>query len=277
MTSFPNTLPASREPFMATVGDKHYRARITKRVDLAPELWVIRVDPGAQFRFTPGQYATLGIEHEDKRLERPYSIASSPYDNEVEFFFELVPHGALTPQIYSLKTGDELLMRKVSKGRFTLDTASGRKNHLLICTVTGVAPYVSFVRTLYRDWKEGKFKGDHHLYLLNGASRSWEFGYCDELQKYAGEVPWLKYVPTVSRPWEDSNWQGEVGRVDELIRKYADMWGLTAQNGVGYLCGHPEMIEHGKGILQRVGFTKEFLREEIYWIPSKESATQVSA
>ena len=32
------------------------------------------------------------------------------------------------------------------------------------------------------------------------------------------------------------------------------------------------MIEHGKGILQRVGFTKEVLKEEIYWIPGKEPA-----
>jgi hypothetical protein len=32
------------------------------------------------------------------------------------------------------------------------------------------------------------------------------------------------------------------------------------------------MIEHGKRILKRIGFTKEFLREEIYWIPSKQTA-----
>jgi len=271
MTSLSTSLPFAREPFMSTVGDKHYRARITKRVDLAPELWMIRIDPGAEFKFTPGQYATLGVEGEEKRSERPYSIASSPYEKEIEFFFELVPHGELTPKIHTLKTGDELLMRRASKGRFTLDTASGRKNHLLICTVTGVAPYVSFARTLFKDWKEGRFQGEHKLYILNGASRSWEFGYCEELQKYADEAPWLKYVPTVSRPWEDADWKGEIDRVHELIRKYADLWGVTSQNGVGYLCGHPEMIEHGKGILKRIGFQKEFLREEIYWIPSKEA------
>jgi NAD(P)H-flavin reductase len=125
---------------------------------------------------------------------------------------------------------------------------------------------------LYKDWNEGKFKGEHKLFLLNGASRSWEFGYLDELQKYAQEVPWLKYVPTVSRPRDDAKWTGEIGRVDELIRKYADAWGINAQNGVGYLCGHPEMIEHGKRILKRIGFEREFLREEIYWISSKETA-----
>ena len=31
------------------------------------------------------------------------------------------------------------------------------------------------------------------------------------------------------------------------------------------------MIEHGKGILKRIGFTKEFLREEIYWVPGKRT------
>jgi hypothetical protein len=29
------------------------------------------------------------------------------------------------------------------------------------------------------------------------------------------------------------------------------------------------MIEIGKGILQRCGFAKESLREEVYWIPPK--------
>src|SRR5919198_1605021 len=94
-----------------TTDDKHYRAKITKREDLAPELWMIRIDPGAEFKFTPGQYATLGVQGAEKRSERPYSIASSPYENEIEFFFELVPNGELTPQIHQLKTGDELLMR----------------------------------------------------------------------------------------------------------------------------------------------------------------------
>jgi len=196
-------------------------------------------------------------------------------------------------------------MRKVAKGRFTLDTKSSRTNHLLVCTVTGIAPFVSYVRTLYQDWKEGKFAGEHKLLLLTGASRSWEFGYHDEMLEYARQVPWLKLVPTVSRPWEDEKWKGETGRVedilrkyadmwqatrencvayldekwmgetgrvDDLIRKYSDMWGLTASNSVGYLCGHPEMIEHCKEILKRCGYPKEALKEEIYWVPAKKVA-----
>ena len=257
---------------MAPADEKFYRARVVERVDFSHDLWKIRVDPGGDFRFTAGQYATLGVRTDARHVERPYSIVSSPYEKELEFFVELVPQGELTPLLYKLQVGDEMTMRKVSKGRFTLDTKSGRTRHLLLCTVTGVAPFVSYVRTLLKDWKDGKFKGEHKLYLLEGASRSWELGYYDELKRAAEEAPWLEYVATVSRPWEDEKWQGETGRVDELIRKYSDGWGLDGTNCAGYLCGHPDMIENGKGILKRRGFPKESLKEEVYWIPGKEPA-----
>jgi ferredoxin--NADP+ reductase len=205
---------------MNSTDDRFYRAQITARVDFAPDLWSVRVRPGGEFKFAPGQYATLGLDGLEKRSERPYSIVSSPYEGEIEFFFELVPNGQLTPHVYKLQVGDVLNMRKIPKGRFTLEMKGERTNHLLISTVTGVAPFVSFARSLYEDWKEGKFSGEHKLFLLNGASRSWEFGYLEELRKFAAEVPWLTYVPTVSRPWDDPSWSGEVGRVDDLVRKY---------------------------------------------------------
>jgi ferredoxin--NADP+ reductase len=258
---------------MSVSDDKFYHPRITQRVDLGPNLWMFRIRVDGDFKFNPGQYATLGVvDPDDKRWERPYSIASAPFESEIEFFLELVPDGDLTPRLYKLQLGDELLMRKSAKGRFTFDTQSGRTNHLLICTVTGVAPFVSYTRALYQQWREGKFSGEHKLFLLNGASRSSEFGYCQELQRFATEVPWFQYVPTVSRPWEDTAWTGETGRVDDIIRKYADKWGLSGSNTIAYMCGHPEMIENGKGILRRIGFQREGLREESYWVPGKEVA-----
>jgi ferredoxin/flavodoxin---NADP+ reductase len=257
---------------MSAFDDKFYHAKVAKRVDLGPTLWTVRVHVDGDFKFNPGQYATLCVQEPDgKRYERPYSIASAPFESEVEFFLELVPGGEMTPRLYNLQVGDELLVRKSAKGRFTLDTQSGRANHLLVCTVTGVAPFVSYARALQKLSREGKFSGEHKLFVLNGASHSDEFGYCPELQKVAVEVPWLQYVPSVSRPWEDTSWTGETGRVDDITRKYADMWGLNASNTVAYLCGNPEMIEHVKGILRRVGFQKEQLREESYWVPGKEA------
>ena len=253
--------------------DKHNVATITERRDLAEDLWLIRVDPGGPFKFVAGQYATLGVEHEGKRIERAYSIVSSPYEDTLEFFIELVPHGELTPKLYPLKVGDTMHCRKIAKGRFTLDLKSGRTNHFLLATVTGIAPFVSYVRTLYRDWKNGNangMPGSHKLFCLQGGSRSWEFGYRDELERLAAEALWFKFATTISRPWEDANWTGETGRVDDLIRKYTDQWGLRPDNTTAYLCGHPSMCESGQGILKRAGWQKGSMFEELYFQPAKE-------
>ena len=254
------------------VGEKHYLAKVIERKDLSEDLWLIRVDPGGPFSFKAGQYATLGVDHDGKRIERAYSIVSSPYEEALEFFIELVPQGELTPHLYKLHPGDALLCRKISKGRFTLDLKSGRTNHLLLATVTGLAPFVSYVRTLYKDWKAGNspMPGNHKLFCIQGGSRSWEFGYREEMEKFAAEVPWFKYVSTISRPWEDEKWSGQTGRVDDLVRQYATEWGLKASDTTGYLCGHPNMVENCRGILQRAGWQKGSMFEEVYFQPPKE-------
>jgi ferredoxin--NADP+ reductase len=251
---------------MPAAADLFLGATITKRTEISNDLWVIRVNPGGPFGFTAGQYATLGVDTGHGLVERAYSIVSSPYEPELEFFFELVHDGELTPLLYRLNVGDALSLRKRAKGRFLLDQTSGRTDHLLLCTVTGIAPFISYARTLAKDWNEGRFTGPHRLFLIQGASRSIEFGYRAEIESLAHAVPWLTYVPTISRPWDDPGWSGETGRVDDVLRKYTDRWSLDARHTTAYLCGHPEMLEHGKAILHRHGWEKDALKEESYFI-----------
>ncbi len=255
--------------------EKHYQARILERRDLSPELWLLRLAPGGPFHHLAGQFATLGIDLGGKRIERAYSIVSSPYEDTLEFFIELVPDGGLTPYLHKLKVGDTLLCRKIAKGHFTLDLRSGRTEHLLVSTVTGIAPFVSYVRTLYKDWKSGDrpMPGSHKLYCLQGGSYSREFGYREELERYASEAPWFKYVATVSRPWENENWRGETGRVDDVLRKYTDSWGLRPETTTAYLCGHPRMVENDRGILARAGWKKDGVFAEIFFPWAKGGAT----
>lgn len=243
------------------VPGKHLQAEILWREDYAPDLWSIRIRPEQPMAFRPGQYATLGVHEHGKIWERPYSIVSSPDERDLEFFFELVTLGDLTPLLYKLQTGDRLFVRPACKGLFTFDGKSGRKRHLMVATVTGVAPFVSMVRSLVRQPEPG-----HDLYVLQGASRSWEFAYARELLQAACVHPWLKYIPTVSRFWEDPDWDGEIGRVDDVLRKYTDQLRLTAEDTTAYLCGHPTMIANVRGVLERIGFAKDSIREEIYFV-----------
>jgi ferredoxin/flavodoxin---NADP+ reductase len=249
--------------------DKYMMASITRRDDYSPTLWTVWMKPPEVLAFKAGQYVAFGVDNHDKVLERAFSIVSSPYEPELEFFIEKVEEGALSPQLHQLQVGDRVFMRKKAKGIFNVDVKSGHTQHFLISTVTGIAPYVSMVRTLVKDLHEGRLAQPFRLVVLQGVSRSDEFGYDRELQAAAKEHPWLSYIPTISRPWEDPDWQGERGRVDDLIRKYTDTLGLTPETTTAYLCGNPGMIVNARDMLRRRGFEQTSIKEETYWAPGE--------
>lgn len=249
---------------------KFGRAVITERRDLSEDLWTVRVALDCPFSFKPGQYATLGVTDEEGLHERAYSIVSSPLEKELEFFIELVPEGELTPLLYKLKTGDSMSVRKSAKGLFVLDRKSGHTHHLMVATVTGIAPFISMLRSFALGAEAPP--ENTRILVIEAASRSWEFPYRVELDALARKLPFVEIVHSISRPWEDPAWSGERGRAEDLVRKYADAGGFTAGRTTAYLCGHPQMIENTKSILLRAGIEKASLHEEIYWIPKKSAA-----
>jgi ferredoxin/flavodoxin---NADP+ reductase len=127
---------------------------------------------------------------------------------------------------------------------------------------------------MYKDWRSVGRAYSHELYCLQGGSRSWGLGYREELERITAEVPWFKFVATISRPWADAAWKGESGRVDDLVRKYTDLWGLRPETTTAYLCGHSSMCENGPGILQRAGWQKGSMFEEVHFISAKDASAE---
>ena len=246
---------------------KFTSGRIVERRDLSDDLAVFRIAPEMEFNFTPGQFATLGLHDKDGKLvERAYSIASSLLEEQLEFFIELVPQGRLTPLIFSLETDGKVYMRRKFSGRFVLDARA--QNHLMAATVTGIAPYVSILRTHVKRLREKDpaASRDTRFLVIHGASRSWELGtYRQELETLAAEHETITYIPTISRFRENAEWTGEVGRVEDVIRKYADKFSLSESSFAAYLCGHPQMIENARGILTRARVASEQIHEEKYF------------
>ena len=251
------------------VSDKYMTAPIVRRRDHGPTLFSIWIRPPEGLVFKPGQYVAFGVANQDKVLERAFSIVSSPLEPDLEFFIEKVPEGALSPKLYELKIGYSVFMRKKAKGIFNLDLRSGHRKHFLVSTVTGIAPYISMVRTVARELGAGAATEPDRLVILQGAARSDEFAYDPELIEAASRFSWVTYVPTISRPWEDPDWPGERGRVDDLLRKYSDSLGLGPGETTAYLCGNPRMIVNARDILRRRGYAQTDIKEETYWAPGE--------
>ncbi|WP_263787114.1 ferredoxin--NADP reductase [Salinibacter grassmerensis] len=246
---------------------RYSRLTFVERVDFSEELAVFRLRADAPVDFTPGQYATIGLMNDDRDrpLLRPYSVASAPGGTELELFIERVDDGALTPELWDLEQGADVWMRDKIVGRFTLDP--DRTHHLMAATVTGVGPYVSIIRDQLQRLRAGALDAPKPMLVLHGASRSWELGtYLDELRTLADQVKWFEYVPTVSRPWEDPDWDGECGRVEDVLRKHLDATSFAPSDSAAYTCGHPKMIDKAQGILQRAGFEEDAIHEEKYFV-----------
>jgi ferredoxin--NADP+ reductase len=244
--------------------EKYATATVVSRRDPAPDLWIIRIHPEIELPYRPGQYVTLGLHSNGRVIERPYSICSSPLEGDIELFIERVPDGELSDPLFALGVGAELIVRKRTKGLFLRDTPLAAEPHLFVATVTGVAPFVSFLRTVVSRVRAGEWTPLPVL-LLQGAARSVELGYADELVALDHEFDWFTYVPTVSRPWEDPEWRGEWGRVEDIMRKYADAADMHPGYGGIFLCGHPGMISGARAIMRRAGFDNKVIREEQYW------------
>lgn len=254
-------------------------ATVERRLDVTDDLAVFWLRPPEPFAFRPGQYVTLAAPGDAGRpVKRAYSVVSAPHEALIELVVELVHDGALTPDLWRLRAGDVVWIRKKVVGRFLLD--ADRTRHVMACTVTGIAPFLSMIRTHAAERAAGADVPDHRFLVVHGASRSVEHGpYRDELAVCASEG-WVECVPTVSRPWEDPDWTGEVGRVEDVLRKHLDRLGWDAASAAGYACGNPNMIEAVHGILTRARFDPAHVHEEVYYTleePAPDAAPAASA
>ncbi len=260
-TTPPNDLPADPSADAALLN-----AEIIGREDLTSELCVIKVRPdaGQVAPFKPGQYATLGAlpdagsEQAKKKglaklLLRPYSVASSPNDpSHLEFYLALVHDGLCTPKLWAQRVGDRIFMTPKCKGTFTLDGVPDGMDLVTVATGTGLAPFLSMLRTFRGTGRWCRFIALHGTRLCD------DLGYRHELQQIADEDESVHYLPTCSREPETTEWKGFRGRVNHLLHRDA----LKQHTGVELdpetchvlLCGNPAMIDEVETDLTGMGF-----------------------
>lgn len=249
-----------------------YNATVMARIDITPRLAILQVKPDdLDFAFTPGQYTVLGLlggarpipgagsqqaeqaeGAPDKLIKRAYSISSGSVTREyVEFYIALVSDGELTPRLFSVAGGDRIFMGTRAKGMFTIDHVPEEQNLLMVATGTGIAPYISMLRSQARD------RPAQYIAVVHGASYSWDLGYRNELEELAARRQGFAYAPVVSRPDQCKNWNGLSGRLPALLEKpdLSEICGfdVTPQTTHVFLCGNPAMIEDVTKILTAKG------------------------
>lgn len=169
--------------------------------------------------------------------------------------------GSLTPRLFALKPGDKIHLSPKIKGVFTLDKIPADKNVVMMGTGTGLAPYMSMIRSALRPGTSRKFA------VIHGARHSWDLGYRSELITLNGLADNFTYIPIVSRPKAElTPWGGISGYVQDVWEKdlITKNWGLepTPENTHIFLCGNPGMIQASLEVLEKHQFREHTRKQE---------------
>jgi ferredoxin--NADP+ reductase len=140
----------------------------------------------------------------------------------------------------------------------------------LVATGTGLAPYMSMIRS------ELCYEQSRRVAIIHGAYHSWDLGYHGELVTLARVHRMFTYIPIVSAPEEEPvPWTGRTGLVQETWESgmIDAVWGFppSPDNTHVFLCGHPAMIVSMEEIIKAKGFVEHTRRSagqyhlERYW------------
>jgi ferredoxin--NADP+ reductase len=208
------------------------------------------------FRFENGQFVMIGLSVEERPLIRAYSIASSKYEDHLEFLSIKVPNGPLTSRLQHLKVNDEVMVGRKPTGTLVVHDLKPGKNLYLLSTGTGLAPFMSVIQ----DFET--YDRFEKIVLVHGVRYVSELAYADfiEMQlpnnEFIGEQVREKliYYPTVTRePFRNQ------GRLTDLINsgKLFDDIGLPPLNSTNdraMICGSPHMLVETSTLLDNRGF-----------------------
>jgi ferredoxin--NADP+ reductase len=239
-----------------SLSDKYTAETITGLKPWTESLFSFRTTRDRGYRFVPGQFARLGVRGEDgDAVWRAYSIASSPYDEHLEFFSVVVPGGAFTGRLSKLREGDEILVERRSYGFLTTDRFEAGRDLWMLATGTGLAPFLSILHD-FSTWESYE-----NLVLVQSVRTQSELAYEDlirgfEKSEHYGELAHkLRYARIVTREPVPGTLRD---RVTKLLANgvLEENLGLRLDHDRSriMLCGNPEMVEDSRRILVERGF-----------------------
>lgn len=286
--------------------DKSIRVKVIEVTRWAPTLLSFKVTRPDGFKFTAGQFVRLGIHGKDLQyfaqnhdaklitsetqgdeeqgheaqgqpidldgyVFRAYSVASSPYDEFIEFFSVVIPEGEFTSKVNHIQVGDSLLLNTTPFGYLTLARYQlPLPNDLwLLATGTGLAPFLSILKTI-DVWQQYQ-----RIILVYSARTSQELAYQAEIGSiksiYGDNGAAFVFLPIVTR---EADYAGEKARIPNLILsgKLTQLVGqkLDKERSHVMVCGNPQMVEDTKEALKSIGLTMNRRGEgniavENYW------------
>jgi len=227
------------------------RYKVIKVDSPVPDVRIFRLQPvsGRIPTYVPGQFFFLHRLDENGAsvLRRPYSVASVPSMDYLEFAIDMVG-GQMTGHLAAVKPGDILGV----EGPAGHMAYKNEQMAAFIAGGTGISPIMSMLRQISEKNVPGRF-------VLFYSTRTRDHVlFADELAELQKKHPGIKVVITLTREKPDG-WAGECGRVNhEMLVRHVQ----AANEFEWFVCGPPMMVKAVRECLVALSVDPKKLRME---------------
>jgi CDP-4-dehydro-6-deoxyglucose reductase len=238
---------------------KWFEGNVIEIKALSPlvSLFTLQILNGESLDFVPGQFITFDLPIGEKRLHRwrSYSISNAP-DNKgiLELCIVKAFKGLASTYLFEEVSIGTILKFKGPDGTFILPTDYSESSFVMICTGTGIAPFMSMIRSMLQKKKYPK-----HLHIIFGARQECDILYQDELNNLKKVYSWFHYDVALSK---SDHWQGYKGYVHQI---YLDLYKNAPSDTHFYICGWTKMIDEAiENLLINMKKNKDKIHVELY-------------
>jgi ferredoxin--NADP+ reductase len=223
---------------------------------------IIDVDLGG---FTAGQFVRIGVQDGDEVLARPYSLVNTPEERYLEVYFNIVPEGPLSPRLFELQAGDDILVADNPSGFLTAGEIPECKHLWMIATGTGIGPFLSILKG---DTAWQRFEKIILCYSVRFAQ---ELAYQDVIQNVAdNRKDNFCFVPVVTgEDYPDSLKNRVTTSMQDGSLEQKVGFSINADDSHVMMCGSSEMITDVSQMLVSKGMKKHRRRDPGHFTTEK--------
>jgi ferredoxin-NADP reductase/DMSO/TMAO reductase YedYZ heme-binding membrane subunit len=270
--------PASPAPVPASTGapvakPKHWSGQlcVVKVFQETPDVRTFRLvssaGPRLPFDFLPGQYLNLSFVIDGKKVNRSYTIASSPTRiGSCELTVKREPKGTASRHLHDRVDAGTLVNVYAPAGRFTF-TGAEADSLVMIAGGVGITPLMAKIRYLTDIGWTGQ------IYLVYSVKTERDIIFQDELDYLRSRFPNLHVTVTLTRA-EGSSGGWERGRISrELLHRVVPQISTRRV----HICGPTEMTERTRQMLLDLGVPAESIKSESFTSPARATAQAPAA
>ena len=227
------------------MSEKWLTTKVVENRHWTDTLFSLRVE-GAELNFQAGQFVRIALDIGGQRVARAFSFVNPPHDPTLEFYGVIVPEGPLSPRLAKLRPGDSLYVAGNPAGFLVLREVPDAETLWLVSTGTGLAPFLSILRT-ETPWQ--RFK---NIVVVHAVRHANELAYREVIRGTRA-----RYVSFVSREAAAGALSGRIPAAitDGRLEKAAGV-ALEPRTSHVMLCGNPQMLRDAQAALAARGMRK---------------------